>query len=427
MPPAEVDVSPELARRLLASQHPDLADRAITVLANGWDNVICRLGADLLIRLPRRAMAADLVLHEQRWLPVLAPRLPLAVPVPTRVGRPGEGYPWAWSVVPFLPGRVAARTELSRPRTAAAVLGRFLNALHTEAPPDAPRNPVRGVPLGERNDTVLGNVTVLADIIDTGAVMRRWQAALAVPAWPGPGLWLHGDLHSANILVHRGELSAVIDFGDITAGDPATDLAVAWMLFPDPGDRDRFWAAYGRAGADTVARAEGWALAFSLVYQAHSADNPLMAEIGRRTMAAILLALLTLQPERLGYLSGQGILGHRGVDSDSCQLQARRLLAEAFGEHPISLEQVVQGLIGVAGLTGDLPQRATAVERGPAELGRREQPDGVTGPGQQRLDQVRQQPEPLGDHRMFAPHEVLGDQVEALASEPVERLQHGLR
>ena len=138
MPPAEVDVSVELARGLLASQHPDLADRPITVPANGWDNVICRLGGDLLIRLPRRAMAADLVLHEQRWLPVLAPRLPLAVPVPVRVGRPGQGYPWAWSVVPFLPGQVAARTPLSRPRTAAVVLGLFLNALHSEVPIDAP-------------------------------------------------------------------------------------------------------------------------------------------------------------------------------------------------------------------------------------------------------------------------------------------------
>ncbi|MER7151067.1 phosphotransferase [Streptomyces lydicus] len=42
---------------------------------------------------------------------------------------------------------------------------------------------------------------------------------------------LHGDLHPANILVDRGRIRAVIDFGDITSGDPATDLSVAWMLF----------------------------------------------------------------------------------------------------------------------------------------------------------------------------------------------------
>src|SRR5260370_623550 len=87
MPPAEVSVSADLVRRLLAAQQPDLAHLPITVMANGWDNLICHLGSDLLVRLPRRAMAADLVVHEIRWLPVLAPRLPLPVPVPVRAGR----------------------------------------------------------------------------------------------------------------------------------------------------------------------------------------------------------------------------------------------------------------------------------------------------------------------------------------------------
>jgi aminoglycoside phosphotransferase (APT) family kinase protein len=288
MPTAEVEVSPGLARRLLASQQPDLADLPITVLANGWDNVICRLGANWLIRLPRRAAAAELVLHEQRWLPVLAPRLPLAVPAPVRIGQPGEGYPWAWSVVPFLPGQVAARTPPADAGNAAVTLGGFLRALHGNAPRDAPRNPFRGVPLADRNDTFLSNLAILGNLIDGAAVRILWETALAAPPWPGPKLWLHGDLHPANILVHDGELSAVIDFGDITGGDPATDLAVAWMLFPDPRDRDRFWSGYAKADADTRARAEGWALAFSLVYQAHSADNPLMSGIGRQTLAAIL-------------------------------------------------------------------------------------------------------------------------------------------
>ena len=112
MPSAEADLSAGLVRRLVAGQHPDLAGLRVAVLANGWDNVICRLGDDLAVRLPRRVAAAELIRHEQRWLPELAARLPLSIPAPVRVGRPALGYPWHWSIVPLLPGQIA---ELSPP------------------------------------------------------------------------------------------------------------------------------------------------------------------------------------------------------------------------------------------------------------------------------------------------------------------------
>ena len=289
MPAAEVDVSAELARQLLSAQQPDLAHLPVTILANGWDNVICRLGDDLLIRLPRRELSAKLVLHEQRWLPVLAPRLPLPVPVPVRVGRPGEGYPWPWSVVRYLPGEVAARTPPADLDQAAVSLGRFLNALHAPAGPDAPVNRVRGIPLAGRDATVRDNLAMLTGTdVDIEAVRRLWETAKAAPVYDGPELWLHGDLHPANILVDHGELSGVIDFGDITAGDPAADLSVAWMLFPDAAHRRQFWTYYGNADDSTKVRARGWALALALVFLAHSADNPLIAEIGRRTYRAVL-------------------------------------------------------------------------------------------------------------------------------------------
>lgn len=284
MPAAEVDVSPDLVRRLLADQHPDLADLPVQVMANGWDNVMCRLGDGLVARLPRREAAVRLLANEQRWLPVLAPRLPLPVPAPVRIGRPGLGFPWPWSIVRYLPGLVAAR---ARGRDAATDLGRFLAALHTPAAPDAPANPVRGVPLAERAATVARNLDAVADAVDRGAAARAWEAALAAPAWSGPPVWIHGDLHPANILVHRGRVSAVIDFGDVTSGDPATDLSVAWMLLP-AGGREAFRAAYGRRDEALWARARGWALALSLAFLANSADNPLLAGIGRRTVDAVL-------------------------------------------------------------------------------------------------------------------------------------------
>lgn len=286
MPAAEIDVSPALLRRLLHAQHPDLADWPLTVLANGWDNVVFRVGDDLLARLPRREMGARLAVHEQRWLPGLAPRLPLPIPAPVRAGRPGLGYPWPWSIVPYLPGEVAALTPPADPAAAAVSLGGFLAALHTPAPPDAPDNPFRGVPLADRTDTVMQNLSLVADQVDARAVRRMWAAALAAPRWRQPPVWVHGDLHPANILVHDGRISGVIDFGDLTAGDPAADLSVGWMLLP-AGCHQAFRDS-ARASDASWARATGWALALGLVYLAHSADHPQLAAVGRHTLDAVL-------------------------------------------------------------------------------------------------------------------------------------------
>jgi aminoglycoside phosphotransferase (APT) family kinase protein len=140
-------VSLDLVCRLLVAQHPDVAHLPIEVMANGWDNLMCRLGDELVVRLPRRALSAELVVHEQRWLPVLAPRLPLPAPAPVRIGRAAFGYPWSWSIVPFLAGQAAARNPPADLREAAVVLGKFLGALHVPAPPDASANPYRGVAL----------------------------------------------------------------------------------------------------------------------------------------------------------------------------------------------------------------------------------------------------------------------------------------
>jgi len=292
MPSEEVDISPDLIRRLLAAQHPDLAQLAVELMANGWDNVTYRVGDALVARLPRREVAARLVANEQRWLPVLQPQLPLPVPAPVRVGQPGLGYPWSWSILPFLPGWAADRNPPADMADAAVRLGRFLAALHTPAAPDAPANAVRGVPLADRHAAFTQNLSLLGGLVDRDAVLRVWDAATGAPAWDGSPVWLHGDLHPANILVHHGRISAVIDFGDITAGDPATDLSAAWMLLPAEY-YGTFRGAYHPAGQDASTddlwtRARGWALALSLVFLAHSADNPQLARIGQRTLSAVL-------------------------------------------------------------------------------------------------------------------------------------------
>lgn len=284
-PAAEVDIDEALVRALLAAQRTDLAALPVRVVANGWDNTVVRIGDEWMARLPRRAAAADLIVHEQRWLPVLAPLLPIAVPVPEFTGSPSEDYPWTWSVGRWLPGRSAAAAPPLDPAATADLLGAFVHALHRPAPPDAPANPYRGVALAERAAAVEGRVAALADGIDATRTLATWHELLHTEPWDGPPLWLHGDLHPSNMLTLDGRLSAVIDFGDLTAGDPATDMAVAWMLFDAP-HRERFRLA-AEIDERTWRRAAGWALNLSLAYLTGD-DSTSMPAIGRTTLAAVL-------------------------------------------------------------------------------------------------------------------------------------------
>lgn len=256
-----------LVRALLTEQHPDLAQLPVRHVARGWDNDLFRLGDDLAVRLPHRAQAAPLLAHELAWLPRLAPRLPLPVPVPLRAGEPGAGHPWPWSVVPWLPGRSALLHPPTDLGVAASTLGQFFRALHVPACAEAPRNPFRGTPLRARLhslDERLTRLEVEGTDLPTSRIRRLAAAYAQEPEWPGPPLWLHGDPHAHNMLVDRGRLSAVVDFGDITAGDPASDLGALHSLLP-PEALPGFAATYGVPLNDPLwRRAAGWAICLGI-------------------------------------------------------------------------------------------------------------------------------------------------------------------
>jgi aminoglycoside phosphotransferase (APT) family kinase protein len=251
-------------------------------VADGWDNVTYRLGDDLAVRLPRREVAVELIESEQRWLPVLARRVGLAVPEPVRTGGPAEGYPWPWSVVRWVPGTPVDQEPLD-PGEAAA-FGAFLADLHGPAPDDAPRNPHRGVPLRVKADAL----AVRWDRIpDAEPLRRRWEQVVDVPIDAEPG-WLHSDLHPKNVVGAAGRLVGAVDWGDLGVGDPATDLGAAWMLFP-PEVHDEVWAAYGGISEATLARAEGWAIFFGTVLLDTSVgDEDTFGRIGRTTLDRVL-------------------------------------------------------------------------------------------------------------------------------------------
>ncbi|WP_235912132.1 aminoglycoside phosphotransferase family protein [Ruania zhangjianzhongii] len=289
MPAAEVDVDLPLVHRLLTDQHPDLADLPMEVVANGWDNVMLRLGEELVARLPRRQAAAALVEHEQLVLPRLADRLPVAVPEPVRVGRATDYYPWSWTVARWLPGAPAAAQLPSERDQWAGELAEFLVALHTPAEADAPANPVRGVPLADRAEAIRARFDA-GTFAGARELRELFEESASAPVHSGPPLWLHGDLHPLNLLAAGDRLTAVIDFGDTTSGDPATDLGTAWLTFTAAGRSvfvDRYTAGTG-ADAATWSRARAWGASFAGVLLASSDDHPELAAIGRHARAELL-------------------------------------------------------------------------------------------------------------------------------------------
>jgi aminoglycoside phosphotransferase (APT) family kinase protein len=285
--PADVRIDVPLVRRLIAAQFPQWASLAVEpVESAGWDNAIFRLGSDLTVRLPRRHVSAEHVTNEHHWLAVLAPHLPLAVPVPLGLGVPGDGYPWHWTVCPWLTGELAALTPVADLGRAAMSLARFIRALQAIDPAGGSVHEFRGLSLAAHDHSARASAAVLQTNLDIAPLLEVWEAALAVPAWSGRPVWMHGDLHPANFLVEGRELSAVIDFGLLGVGDPACDLVVAWTYLSAEA-RDVFRSVLAVDNV-TWSRGRGWALQFGLRAAAYSADNPVLGDIGRYTVAEVL-------------------------------------------------------------------------------------------------------------------------------------------
>lgn len=284
-------------RGLLRAQVPDLADRALVPGPTGWDNTHWLLGGDLAVRLPRRRVAVGNVANEVACLPQVAPLLPLAVPGPVHVGKPQGDWPWPWTVIPWFDGE---RSDLAYPPADAAehavALGGFLDALHVPAPSDAPHNPYRSIPLAQRAARTDAALDALADRGTADAALpvlrAAWDRGLAAPVHEGPPTWIHGDLHPGNQLVEGGALSAVVDWGDVAAGDPAADLATVWWTLP-AAVHDDFRTACGGVDDAAWSRAIGWAAAIALylLKEGPATGDQALVAMARRTVARLRTAM----------------------------------------------------------------------------------------------------------------------------------------
>ena len=285
------DITVALVRRLIAEQFPQWVDLPIRPVAfAGWDNCTFHLGANMSVRLPSAQGYVAQVEKEHRWLPRLAPLLPLPIPVPIARGVPGADYPWPWSIYRWLDGKPATIAPIADLPAFATALAQFLTALEridaTGGPAAGPHNFYRGGPLTVYDAETRQAIAALDGQIDAAAAPAVWETALQA-TWHGPPVWVHGDVASGNLLVAAGRLSAVIDFGSSGVGDPACDLTIAWTFFSGES-REAFRAGMPLDNA-TWARARGWALwkaLITLVPILHT--DPVKAAEPRRVIDAVL-------------------------------------------------------------------------------------------------------------------------------------------
>jgi aminoglycoside phosphotransferase (APT) family kinase protein len=260
-------ITPELVSRLIAAQFPHWADLAVTpVELDGCDNTTFRLGEDLSVRLPSADWYVAQIDKEHQWLPILAAQLPLPIPRPLEKGIPGGGFPRPWSVYRWLAGRHATIGRIGDLDRFATDLANFLAALYGIDPAGGPEpgahNFFRGGPLTTYDSETREAISDLEGEIDTDAATEVWEAALAA-TWHGPSVWIHGDVTAANLLVVDGRLSAVVDFGCSSVGDPACDLTIAWTFFF--GDSRKVFRDRLPLDEGTSARGRGWALWKALI------------------------------------------------------------------------------------------------------------------------------------------------------------------
>jgi aminoglycoside phosphotransferase (APT) family kinase protein len=284
-------IDERLARRLVDRQFPQWTDLPITrVEQDGWDNRTFRLGDELSIRLPSGDWYALQVEKEQRWLPVLAGRLPLPIPTPVAAGVPGDGYPYPWSVYRWLDGRPATTARIDDLAAFATDLAGFLVALRQVDPTGGPEpgrhNFFRGGPLTTYAEETLAAVDRLGAEIPRDAVLAAWDDAVGA-VWRGEPVWFHGDVAAGNLLVREGKLAAVIDFGSSGVGDPACDVVIAWTMLDGPS-RDAFRRTLGVDRA-TWSRGRGWALWKALITLAGALERgSASAALPRRDIRRVL-------------------------------------------------------------------------------------------------------------------------------------------
>lgn len=282
-PDAEIEIDAPLVRSLLESQFPRLATGVITSVGSGFDNSMWRVGHEHVARLPRRQAALTLLENEIRWVAHVTRNVAIATPAPFLAGAPEPHYPWPWALATWIDGIPGDQIDLDANEHTAAALARFLRELHEPALADAPFNPARSVTLAERASTFYDRLNLLTAFVDRDDAQHAFELGCDAAPWAVKS-WIHGDFHPANTLYVDDELAGVVDFGDLCAGDPATDLAGGLMALPF-GALDHYFSSYGGVDDDTVRRTLGWAMSLgAFMVSLGREGRPTYLDVGSRAL-----------------------------------------------------------------------------------------------------------------------------------------------
>lgn len=259
-----INITPDLAQKLILKQFPEYRDLAITsVDCQGHDNRTFRLGDEMLIRMPTDEQYALKVAKEQDLLPKLASHLSFDIPAPIKMGAPSANYPYPFSIYKWLEGKsinLINKEEINL-EALAKTLAKFLKELQLikdiAGPMPGQHNWWRGDHISVYDKDAREQIAKLAGIIDSDKAMDLWIRALNTK-WNKAPVWIHGDFAIGNMLMQNGKLSAVIDFGGMSMGDPACDLVIAWTFLN--GKSREIFIKEMNLDEDTWVRAKAWAL-----------------------------------------------------------------------------------------------------------------------------------------------------------------------
>ncbi|MCT4638499.1 MAG: phosphotransferase [Bacteroidales bacterium] len=281
-----MDVTEDIVKSLIEQQFGDMKKLPVRFLDSGADNNNYLLGNQYLVRLPKDKDAAALINNEIKWLPYLQNRLNIDIPVPHRVGEPTDTFLWNWTITPWFRGDTADISAIDNREI--SVVTDFLKTLHSYAPKDAPINPYRGVALTKKAADVQERINRLKTRTDliTNKITQLWETAINEPV-PEYKTLIHGDLHPKNIITSNRKIKAVIDWGDITTGDPANDIAILWMLFNDKTAINNALKQYG-ASQSLINRSIGWAIFFGTLFLDTGLNtNPQYTNTGHQTLTTL--------------------------------------------------------------------------------------------------------------------------------------------
>ena len=246
----------DLVCRLIDDQFPNLRERQPERIGVGYGVEVWRISDDLVVRLPRRTSAFIFVEREIAHLPAMPPDLPLAVPRIEAVGSASESLPGPWFVTQYLPGVSGNEATLTQCARGALDLGVTLASIHALSTHGVDNVSARGMPIDTRRsffERELDHLPKWAartsqDYFDRATLSEVEHA----------NVFLHGDVHRSNLIVHDGRPTALIDFGDLGHGDRAGDLG-GGIFSVGFGAHQELLRAYGSVSDATLARALGWA------------------------------------------------------------------------------------------------------------------------------------------------------------------------